>query len=89
MADDRTNTRNRLQEEVVLLRARIDELQALCERYKEREDALEFNEARLEVFHRLYQMGQVPLPSICEFALEESVKLTNSLYGYLCLVDDR
>ncbi len=50
---------------------------------KRTEAALKLNEARLETLHTLSQMGQATLKEICDFVVEEGVKLTQSVYGYL------
>jgi PAS domain S-box-containing protein len=50
---------------------------------KRTEAALKLNEARLEALHTLSQMGEATLKEICDFVVEEGVKLTQSVYGYL------
>ena len=59
------------------------QLRQEIEERKRTEAALKLNEARLETLHTLSQMGQATLKEICDFAVEEGVKLTQSVYGYL------
>lgn len=50
---------------------------------KKTEAALKLNESRLEALHQLSQMGSSSLQEICDFAVEQGVRLTQSEYGYL------
>jgi PAS domain S-box-containing protein len=62
------------------------QLRQEIEERKRTEAALKLNEARLEALHTLSQMGRATLKEICDFVVEEGVKLTQSVYGYLFFV---
>ncbi|MHC4445290.1 MAG: GAF domain-containing protein [Planctomycetota bacterium] len=48
------------------------------------EDALRLDEARLETMEKLYTLAvNIPSVQLCDFALEEAVKLTKSKIGFL------
>ena len=57
-------------------------------RHRKIEEALRLEEARLEALLRLNQMTGEPISRICEFALEEAVRLTGSRIGYLAFYDE-
>ncbi|WP_424358626.1 GAF domain-containing protein [Methanocella sp. MCL-LM] len=57
-------------------------------RHRKIEDALRLEESRLEALLRLNQMTGESINRICDFALEEAVRLTGSRIGYLAFYDE-
>lgn len=57
-------------------------------RHKLTEDALRLEEARLEALLRLNQMTGEPLSQICAFALDEAIRLTGSVIGYIAFYSE-
>ncbi|CAJ36583.1 sensor histidine kinase [Methanocella arvoryzae] len=57
-------------------------------RHRKIEEALRLEESRLEALLRLNQMTGEPINRICDFALEEAVRLTGSRIGYLAFYDE-
>lgn len=55
---------------------------------KRTEDALRFDEMRLEALLRLNQMSDASIQEITDFALEEGVRLTGSDLGYLAFLNE-
>ena len=55
---------------------------------KRAEEALQFNESRLEALLRLNQMADATLTDIAEFAMEEAVRLTRSQLGYIAFASE-
>ncbi|HEY9069671.1 MAG TPA: ATP-binding protein [Candidatus Ozemobacteraceae bacterium] len=55
---------------------------------KARESALQLEEARLEAVLKLNQMAETEFDKLAGFALEEAVRLTSSVYGFLALVSE-
>lgn len=76
----------RVKERTVELTKANAQLRQEIEERKRTEAALKLNEARLEALHTLSQMGRATLKEICDFVVEEGVKLTQSVYGYLFFV---
>ena len=70
-----------------LLKANRSLRKEIAER-KRIEESLKLNEARLEALHRLNQMAGASFQEICNFALEEGVRLTKSQYGYLYFMNE-
>ncbi len=63
----------------------------LRSRFSERmeaEEAALLNEARLEALLRLHQQARAPLVDLTDFALEQTVKLTESQLGYVAFTDE-
>jgi hypothetical protein len=56
--------------------------------YKALYDQSHLNEQRLETLYRLNQMADEPLTILCQFAMEEAVRLTGSTIGYLAFVSE-
>ncbi|NLH17481.1 MAG: PAS domain S-box protein [Phycisphaerae bacterium] len=57
----------------------------------ERKEALEqirLNEQRLAALFQLNQMADEPLNVLCQFAMEEAVRLTGSTIGYMAFVNE-
>ena len=54
---------------------------------KRTEEEIKLNEMRLEALLRLNQMTKAPLNEICEFALEEGIRLTGSKIGYFAFLN--
>jgi signal transduction histidine kinase len=60
-------------------------------RFRERlrvEDALRLDEARLQALLSLHQQSGAPVDELSQFALDESVRLTESQMGYLAFLDE-
>jgi|GEM_PF-1072218 len=53
---------------------------------KRAEEALKLNEQRLEALQTLNQMSRATVQELCDFALEECVRLTGSQVGYLAFL---
>ena len=51
------------------------------------EDAQKLNEQRLEALQTLNQMNRATIQELCDFALEEGVRLTGSKIGYLAFLN--
>jgi PAS domain S-box-containing protein len=63
----------------------------LRSRFAERlraEEAAHLNEARLEALLHLHQQARAPLGDLADFALEQSVRLTESQIGYVAFTDE-
>ncbi len=63
----------------------------LRRRFAERlraEEAAHLNEARLVALLHLHQQARAPLGDLADFALEKSVRLTESQIGYLAFTDE-
>lgn len=73
----------RVNERTIELTRANEQLRQEIEERKRTEAALKLNESRLEVLHTLSQMGRSTMKEICDFAVEEGVKLTQSVFGYL------
>jgi PAS domain S-box-containing protein len=56
--------------------------------YKVLYDQSHLNEQRLETLYRLNQMADEPLTILCQFAMEEAIRLTGSTIGYLAFVSE-
>ncbi len=54
---------------------------------KRAEEALKLNEQRLEALQTLNQMSRATVQELCDFALEEFVRLTGSNIGYLAFLN--
>ncbi len=54
---------------------------------KQAEEALKLDEQRLEALQTLNQMSRATVQELCDFALEEGVRLTGSGIGYLALLN--
>jgi PAS domain S-box-containing protein len=54
---------------------------------KRAEEALKLNELRLEALQTLNQMNRATVQELCDFALEEGVRLTGSRIGYLAFLN--
>ncbi|WP_129582722.1 PAS domain S-box protein, partial [Methanolobus psychrotolerans] len=50
---------------------------------KKAEEIITLNEMRLEALLKLYQMQDLPMHEIAEYAIQKAVELTNSKIGYL------
>ncbi len=67
-----------------------DRIVALCRDIRERkkaEEALRFDEQRLETLLQLNQMSFASLSEIAHFAMEEAVRLTQSKIGYIAFAN--
>ncbi len=73
----------RVEERTLELTRTNRQMRREIEERKKTESALKLNESRLEALHQLSQMGTSSLQEICDFAVEEGVRLTQSEYGYL------
>ena len=60
----------------------------LEEERRRAQDALRWEESRLETLLELNQMTDAPLQAITDFALEEAVRLTGSQLGYLAFMNE-
>jgi len=56
--------------------------------YKALYDQSHLNEQGLETLYRLNQMADEPLNVLCQFTMEEAVRLTGSTIGYLAFVNE-
>lgn len=52
------------------------------------EKAARLNESRLEALLRLHQQSRAPLGDLTDFALGQTVRLTESQFGYVAFTDD-
>jgi signal transduction histidine kinase len=73
----------RIAERTAELTAANRSLQRENEERRRTEAALKLNEARLEALYRLSQMDRATVQEVCDFAVEEGVRLTQSRFGYL------
>ncbi|MCU0583081.1 MAG: PAS domain S-box protein, partial [Syntrophales bacterium] len=55
---------------------------------KKAEEALKLDEQRLEALQTLNQMNRATIQELCDFALEEGVRLTGSKIGYLAFLNE-
>ncbi|UCC75324.1 MAG: GAF domain-containing protein [Anaerolineales bacterium] len=74
--------------DLIELRQRLAELEALVTQLARAEEALQLNESRLDALLNLSQMTQVPLQQVADFVLEQIVRLTKSKVGFLVFVDE-
>jgi two-component sensor histidine kinase/PAS domain-containing protein len=77
------------------VRARTAELEQAAARLEEEirerirtEAALRLEEARLEALLRLSHMGEVPLPELAAFTLEQAIRLTQSAIGFIGFLNE-
>ena len=82
------NLEIRVKERTATLTRINEQLRQEIEDRKKTEAALKLNESRLEAIHQLSQMGTSSLKEICDFAVEEGVRLTQSEYGYLFFMNE-
>ncbi|MBW2522433.1 MAG: GAF domain-containing protein [Deltaproteobacteria bacterium] len=55
---------------------------------KKAEEQIRLNEIRHTLFIRLYEMQELPVREVCEFALESSLPLTESEIGFMGFLND-
>lgn len=55
---------------------------------KKAEDALRFDESRLQVLVEINQMTDATMKELVDFALEQTIKLTKSKLGYIAFMND-
>ncbi len=79
---------DRVQERTFELTRINEQLRLEIEERKKTESALKLNESRLETLYRLNHMGLSSLQEVCDFVVEQGVRLTQSEYGYLFFMDE-
>ena len=78
----------RVAERTSELKAANEQLHKEIDERRRTEEVLRLSESRLEALVQLYQLVELPLEQIMEFAIEKCIKLTGSTMSFLGFIDE-